>query len=344
MEPYKKPYSDTVRQLIASRNHFRKDAFAWWALGPRKECFGPSPLSLLADILAAPPPPLFLLRYPPPLPLFSVKKNPAPATCSDAFFLFSRRRKRWKTNGEKWWIFGADFLTVWCRFFTVYADFSRFIRDINGEKQISLLMIVFSRLVFHGLPPLDFPRPRTDIKIEYVNGVFQTGFLSFGFGVVGKGGLERGWGGVGEGLGRGLGRGLGEGWGGLGFLYFKNPVWKTPLTFPRIKIKNYPKRPASLWSFWPRWVIRRTLKGGANRRALLGGCKTSFLGDPPPPLTVSSAFGPFREGLQYDVHPLGGKYVLHPSLAFSGQYVQDFHFLLQDPPDPGRVSVPRTPF
>ena len=45
--------------------------------------------------------------------------------------------------------FGADF-------FTVYADFSRFIRDINGEKKISLLMIVFSRLVFHGLPPLDF--------------------------------------------------------------------------------------------------------------------------------------------------------------------------------------------
>ena len=44
--------------------------------------------------------------------------------------------------------FGADF-------FTVGADFSRFIRDINGEKKISLLMIVFSRLVFHGLPPLD---------------------------------------------------------------------------------------------------------------------------------------------------------------------------------------------
>ena len=43
--------------------------------------------------------------------------------------------------------FGADF-------FTVYADFSRLIRDINGEKKISLLMIVFSRLVFHGLPPL----------------------------------------------------------------------------------------------------------------------------------------------------------------------------------------------
>ena len=35
------------------------------------------------------------------------------------------------------WIFGADF-------FTVYADFSRFIRDINGKKKnISLLMIFF---------------------------------------------------------------------------------------------------------------------------------------------------------------------------------------------------------
>ena len=33
-------------------------------------------------------------------------------------------------------------------------SFSRFIRDINGEKKISLLMI-FSRFVFHGLPPLD---------------------------------------------------------------------------------------------------------------------------------------------------------------------------------------------
>ena len=60
--------------------------------------------------------------------------------------------------------------------------------------------------------------------LEYVNGVFQTGFLYFGFRGVGKGGLERGWGGVGEGLGDGLGRGLGRALGGLGFLYFKNPV------------------------------------------------------------------------------------------------------------------------
>ena len=33
-----------------------------------------------------------------------------------------------KLTVKKWWIFGADF-------FTVYADFSRFVRDINGEKK-----------------------------------------------------------------------------------------------------------------------------------------------------------------------------------------------------------------
>ena len=44
--------------------------------------------------------------------------------------------------------FGADF-------FTVYADFSRFVRDINGEKKNISLSMIFSRLVFHGLPPLD---------------------------------------------------------------------------------------------------------------------------------------------------------------------------------------------
>ena len=53
-----------------------------------------------------------------------------------------------KLTVKKWWIFGADFSR-----FT--QSFSRFIRDINGEKNISLLMIFFSRLVFHGLPPLD---------------------------------------------------------------------------------------------------------------------------------------------------------------------------------------------
>ena len=53
-----------------------------------------------------------------------------------------------KLTVKKWWICGADFFTVWCQFFsrfTVYADFSRFIRDINGEKKnISLLMIFFT--------------------------------------------------------------------------------------------------------------------------------------------------------------------------------------------------------
>ena len=45
--------------------------------------------------------------------------------------------------------FGADL-------FTVYADFSRFIRDANGEKKnISLLMIFFTVRFFHGLPPLE---------------------------------------------------------------------------------------------------------------------------------------------------------------------------------------------
>ena len=47
---------------------------------------------------------------------------------------------------------GADF-------FTVYADFSPFVRDINGEKKnISLLTVSFSRFVFHGLPPLSILR------------------------------------------------------------------------------------------------------------------------------------------------------------------------------------------
>ena len=52
-----------------------------------------------------------------------------------------------KLTVKKWWIFGADFSR-----FT--QSFSRFTRDINGEKKISLLLI-FSRLAFDGLPPLD---------------------------------------------------------------------------------------------------------------------------------------------------------------------------------------------
>ena len=44
-----------------------------------------------------------------------------------------------KLTVKKWWIFGADFFfsRFGADFFTVYADFSRFIRDINGEKKTS---------------------------------------------------------------------------------------------------------------------------------------------------------------------------------------------------------------
>ena len=48
-----------------------------------------------------------------------------------------------KLTVKKWWIFGADFFTFCCRFFTVYADFSRFVRDINGEKRIILIDDLF---------------------------------------------------------------------------------------------------------------------------------------------------------------------------------------------------------
>ena len=41
-----------------------------------------------------------------------------------------------KLTVKKWWIFGADF-------FTVYADFSRFVRDINGEKKHLLIDNLF---------------------------------------------------------------------------------------------------------------------------------------------------------------------------------------------------------
>ena len=66
-------------------------------------------------------------------------------------------------------------------------------------------------------------------NLEYVNGVFQTGFLYFGFGGgVGNGALERGWGRVGA----GLGLGWGGGWGrvGEGFDFYTS---KTPFEKPR---------------------------------------------------------------------------------------------------------------
>ena len=51
-----------------------------------------------------------------------------------------------KLTVKKWWIFGADFVSIFgADFFTVYADFSRFVRDINGEKKnISLSMSFFT--------------------------------------------------------------------------------------------------------------------------------------------------------------------------------------------------------
>ena len=58
-----------------------------------------------------------------------------------------------KLTVKKWWIFGADFFTVWCRFFTVYADFSRFIRDINGEKKNLVIDDRFFTVSFSRFAP-----------------------------------------------------------------------------------------------------------------------------------------------------------------------------------------------
>ena len=50
-----------------------------------------------------------------------------------------------KLTVKKWWIFGAIFSRFGADFFTVYADFSRFVRDINSEKKnISLSMSFFT--------------------------------------------------------------------------------------------------------------------------------------------------------------------------------------------------------
>ena len=71
------------------------------------------------------------------------------------------------------------------------ASFSPSLIDFQGNPEIRALYQAI------GIPTL-----------EYVNGVFQTGFLLFGFGEVGKGGLER--------VGAGLGKSCGGGWGGVG--------------------------------------------------------------------------------------------------------------------------------
>ena len=93
--------------------------------------------------------------------------------------LFSRDRIiQEDVNGEKltmkkWWIFGADF----SRFM---QKFSRSIRDINGEKNISLLMIFFtvsfsrfapSRIIW-GAPKTSLGR---DIFLVFPSTEFSTG-------------------------------------------------------------------------------------------------------------------------------------------------------------------------
>ena len=54
---------------------------------------------------------------------------------SGGAYSFSSLATQEDVNGEKMVVsrFGADFFTVWCRFFTVYADFSRFV--CKGHKR-----------------------------------------------------------------------------------------------------------------------------------------------------------------------------------------------------------------
>ena len=52
-----------------------------------------------------------------------------------------------KLTVKKWWIFGADFFTVYAEFFTVYKGHKRWKKNLVIDD--------FSRLVFHGLPPLE---------------------------------------------------------------------------------------------------------------------------------------------------------------------------------------------
>ena len=56
-------------------------------------------------------------------------------------------------NGEKLtvkkWICGADF-------FTVYAEFSRFVRDVNGEKKPSRYLMNFFTVSFSRFAPPRF--------------------------------------------------------------------------------------------------------------------------------------------------------------------------------------------
>ena len=67
-----------------------------------------------------------------------------------------------KLTVKKWWIFGADFFTVWCRFFHGLRRFFTVCKGHKRWKKTSRYRWAFSRLVFHGLPPLEF-RPRNKI-------------------------------------------------------------------------------------------------------------------------------------------------------------------------------------
>ena len=69
-----------------------------------------------------------------------------------------------KLTVKKWWIFGADFFTVYAELFTVYKGHKRW------KKKTSRYWWSFSRLVFHGLPPLETHTSQTR---TCQNGIFQ---------------------------------------------------------------------------------------------------------------------------------------------------------------------------
>ena len=54
-------------------------------------------------------------------------------------------RKRWKTNGEKWWILVPIFFTVYKEFFTAYKGHKRW-------KEHLVTDMIFFTVSFHGLP------------------------------------------------------------------------------------------------------------------------------------------------------------------------------------------------
>ena len=78
-------------------------------------------------------------------------------------------------NGEKLtvkkrWIFGADFFTVWCRFF---HSLRRFFTVCKGrkrwKKKTSRYRWAFSRLVFHSLPPLESLSAPQRLILEFIS-------------------------------------------------------------------------------------------------------------------------------------------------------------------------------